>query len=498
MPIKEPLKVPEVINEHPFHPDSVSPPITTAIPITKSDAQSSSSSTTLYASAIVDSRSVPVNSSYYRLHCPHGHLLSYWRPLTDHDSRHRVPYIDYGPRVKYVTFEPDVGGWNNIRMQMELVLVFAYATGRTLVLPPDQPMYLLQAGKGHQKAHSFADFFPFEKIQERMSVITMEEFLQREAVAGHLRNRSTHLVQFPPGNKTVFNTMEREERWAMWAYLRDVSACPPWKSMHEFLVIPSGPHDNRSATDLSEPEQQRLAAFAANRTAMYYDDDWQNEPYLHFISKPELGYRLLEHFYTFIYFENQEMERFFKRFVRDYVHYQREIFCKAALIVEHLLREGNGSYTAFHVRRGEFQYKVVKLSGEKILNNLQPVMSKTSLVYIATDERNKTFFHEFPRRYKVVRFLDHYMDYAKLRDINPNYLGMIDQIICSHGSYFVGTWFSTFTGYITRMRGYIGFPDNSTFFGDKEHRDRFQQVEAPKFPFYMREFPTAWDAIEDA
>ena len=32
-------------------------------------------------------------------------------------------------------------------MQMELVLVFAAATGRTLVLPPDQPMYLLHHGE---------------------------------------------------------------------------------------------------------------------------------------------------------------------------------------------------------------------------------------------------------------------------------------------------------------------------------------------------------------
>lgn len=84
-----------------------------------------------------------------------------------------------------------MGGWNNIRMQMELVLVFAYATGRTLVLPPDQPMYLLDKGKKHQKAHSFADFFPFDYINQRMKVISMEEFMQREAVTGQLRNTTT-------------------------------------------------------------------------------------------------------------------------------------------------------------------------------------------------------------------------------------------------------------------------------------------------------------------
>ena len=44
-------------------------------------------------------------------------------------------------------------------MQMESVLVMAAATGRTLVLPPDQPLYLLNKGKGHDNQHSFADFF---------------------------------------------------------------------------------------------------------------------------------------------------------------------------------------------------------------------------------------------------------------------------------------------------------------------------------------------------
>ena len=53
-------------------------------------------------------------------------------------------------------------------------MVFAYATGRTLVLPPDQPMYLLNAGQGHEKAHSFADYFPFDLVNERFPVISME------------------------------------------------------------------------------------------------------------------------------------------------------------------------------------------------------------------------------------------------------------------------------------------------------------------------------------
>jgi hypothetical protein len=35
------------------------------------------------------------------------------------------------------------GGWNNIRMSMENMIVLAAAMGRTLVLPPDQPFYLL-------------------------------------------------------------------------------------------------------------------------------------------------------------------------------------------------------------------------------------------------------------------------------------------------------------------------------------------------------------------
>jgi hypothetical protein len=50
-------------------------------------------------------------------------------------------------------------------MAMETVLGLAIAMGRTLVLPPDQRMYLLAKGRGNQKTDfGFADFFDFQHM----------------------------------------------------------------------------------------------------------------------------------------------------------------------------------------------------------------------------------------------------------------------------------------------------------------------------------------------
>lgn len=99
--------------------------------------------------------------------------------------------------LQYVTFEPDHGGWNNIRMSMEVVLVFAFVTGRTLVLPPEQPMYLLNKGSPKDNKLDFADFFYLHRLKERMPFIEMEEFLEKE-----VRKRVNHMVASRPLSRT--------------------------------------------------------------------------------------------------------------------------------------------------------------------------------------------------------------------------------------------------------------------------------------------------------
>jgi len=39
---------------------------------------------------------------------------------------------------KFLSFEPDRAGWNNMRMSFETVVVLAAATGRTLVIPNEK------------------------------------------------------------------------------------------------------------------------------------------------------------------------------------------------------------------------------------------------------------------------------------------------------------------------------------------------------------------------
>lgn len=72
--------------------------------------------------------------------------MVYWSDIPQ-DDEYMAPYYNNSrgePRdEKYITFEPDEGGFNNIRMAMETVIAMAVAMGRTLVLSPSQEMYLL-------------------------------------------------------------------------------------------------------------------------------------------------------------------------------------------------------------------------------------------------------------------------------------------------------------------------------------------------------------------
>lgn len=164
---------------------------------------------------------------------------------------------------RYLTFEPDEGGWNNIRMALETTVAMAISMRRTLVLPPDMKYYLLwnednnmnkqkQRQRKGKNVMNFDDFFHLESIQQEhqniLRIITMEEFLNRVGMTGQLRSRRspTNEVRYP--NRTnwssVMNNYEsvRKEHsmsQVLWDYIRDVTQPLLWDSDRCVAVFPS-------------------------------------------------------------------------------------------------------------------------------------------------------------------------------------------------------------------------------------------------------------------
>ena len=102
-------------------------------------------------------------------------------PLKMFRQLHRITAENSSSSIslnRFVVFQPDGGGWNNIRMAAETAMVFAIASGRTLVLPPNMTFYLLNKnGNAKLDTSSFANYFDLRKISELVDIITMPEFL---------------------------------------------------------------------------------------------------------------------------------------------------------------------------------------------------------------------------------------------------------------------------------------------------------------------------------
>jgi hypothetical protein len=363
---------------------------------------------------------------------------------------------------------------------METVLTLALAMGRVLVLPPSQKMYLL--GKTN---FNFADFFPLQELAEEhegLEIITMEQFLRENM--GQLKDTKTKQIVYPPSNnRTQWDGDLVAIKQELNPFLQSIAANPDWDPRLCIAAFPkSTDHGDVEALEqamrdilaagvdlpnlhneyinnpapLDGTTKDRLREFLAGRDKLcIYDESLQNAPIVHFHGrdKQEIGGRLLVHFYAFLFFQDWKTDLWMKRFVRDHVRYIDDIQCAAARIVSairstKLQPSDKGQFDSFHIRRGDFQYKATRVSAEEIVAAAKDEIPPGRTVYVGTDERNKTFFEPLRQNGWSILFLDDFM--GLIGDINPNYYGMIDQLVTSRGHTFFGCWFSTFTGAFMR------------------------------------------------
>merc|ERR1711871_1512317 len=183
----------------------------------------------------------------------------------------------------------------------------------------------------------------------------------------------------------------------------------------------------------------------------------------------------------------------------------------------------NGEFYAIHARRGDFQFKEVKIGASEMVTNLRfengtSIIPRGAMVYLSTDDPDGVCKNCVAQRKPCstfekgklppgcpedpswtalkeeggweVRMLRDFTKKGALKGVNPNWFGMVESIVCSRAKAFAGTYFSTFTGYIHRLRGYHGLGE-AAYYHHKRFRF-FPQMQKSVGHGFSREWRNGW------
>ena len=73
---------------------------------------------------------------------------------------------------------------------------------------------------------------------------------------------------------------------------------------------------------------------------------------------------------------------------------------------------------------------------------------------------------------------------------------MIDTIVSSRARVFAGTWFSTFSGFINRMRGYHGMTMMDSWYSFLDRKTKMHSWDEMNSFAYAYEWPDGWIGID--
>jgi len=361
-------------------------------------------------------------------------------------------------------------------MGFEHAVLLAWVTGRTLVLPPPKGWYLLDYGpitrdKAKSGVSKYEMFFDLESLKEGLSVIDTDDFLQ-----------SIGESQFT-GSDIISNEYIK--------YLENKFPVYTHNPLKFALAYPS----------VAEYEAERMtdSLHLGGREIVELTDEQEAADVLHIptcrqIKGPKT--RFLGQISGEVLFAKKSQEIAFKQFFYDNLHYTSRIFEIAAKVIRKL---GLYQYSSYHIRRNELQYKSSFTSASVTLRNTENLLNPNEPLYLATDETSPEFFAAIEKTHKVYRWNDFVAD-LKDHNFDKKLIGMIEQVICAGGRRFFGTRLSTFTGYIYRLRGYIGAPDvsqyaHTVYYTGDPRIDVKAVLEYGAPDHYMNEDPTMWQDI---
>ena len=332
--------------------------------------------------------------------------LLYWKNI-NFENKYKIT------KEKYLIFKPWNGGFNNVKMSLEIASVIAYRLNRILVMPSHTSFSIDHL----KKQYELSEFFDVKNIG--IETMNMKKFCSQNNITedwDEIKNISK-VYNFDITNSYINLTKEKEIDYKF--------------------------HKERDIINIDNSPKN-----------IYFDGN------------------LLGSFYTILHDKNMNE---LKKYVGKCIHYNKIFFSMAESVI-YYLESNYGIYYSMHIRRGDFNqvYKDVCVDIDTIYKNIKEIIPEGSYLYISTDVVNKKELGILNDKYKIFILKD---VINLIKCDNEDFYGLIEQIICSRGEKFIGTKLSTYSNYIYRLRGYMNDIKNKNYYVNTELNTQDNKIE---------------------
>lgn len=347
-------------------------------------------------------------------------------------------------REKYISFEPWWGGFSNVKISYELICAISIITDRIIILPPTVHCHFLNSAwnkSSYLNIWEILDEFRFKLNFNTVDYYSIHEYKSMET------------------DKSYFSGIEKIARVITFDGILKEG---PNREIPENIVI-----TNEIVNDSD------LQKFLSGRNNFSIISE---EKYIHFPRN------LFGHFCYQIYGNTPHVRNLIKERIKNGIRFRDEFYNRANDAKNRI-----GQYNSIHIRRNDFM-EVHKESTDYQSNNLVQYLdakiSNSIPLYIATDEKDRSFFNPISEKYKIYFIEDLFDEITNKESI------AIDQIMCIQSEKFLGSMFSTFTNCINIQRGYEGKED----FSRKCVNITYPELAYERFPWEIEKYD--WTRID--
>lgn len=321
---------------------------------------------------------------------------------------------------KYISFSPYFSGLSNVIMSYELAFAISYITGRTLILPPKTWLLFISKSQNIQDFSDIWEIFDKQMIKSEFDCVEFKDVPEIKMKMTSIRGDKSFTENI---GSHIFDLKE-----IFFGEENNLSICD------NHLVVFSGEIN----------DDQDFKDFSSNRKILSLDFD---NKFIHFENN------LFGNFWYHVYPGDYKKRNELKTKINKCFKYKKKYYD-----ISKEVKNKIGTYNSLHIRRGDFLYARPELfdnidSPSNILEKTLSLLPTKTPIYIATDEKNISFFDQMRSKYEIYFFDDFKDEFGTLTDLDR---AVLEQVICAESEEFYGTSLSTYTKRINVMRGCAG------------------------------------------